>query len=157
MKYAVGRLVNSSSNRHFHGYFWVWVVPLNLEVVNGEVLNVFHLPFDEEFGKGFWVSCQLLLEGFHVVEVDVGIPKGVDELAGLQAGHVSNHVSQQGIAAIIRHYETQCFSYTRAKNTPGDVKGHSEPHVGRPLIELATQFTVSYVELDKTVAGRKGH
>ena len=98
MKNAVGRLVNSSSNRHFHGYFWVWVVPLNLEVVNGEVLNVFHFPFDDNFGEGFWFPFQLLLEGFHVVEVDVGIPKGVDELAGLQAGHVSNHVSQQGIA-----------------------------------------------------------
>ena len=99
MKNAVKcSLVNSSSNRHFHGYFWVWVVPLNLEVVNGEVLNIFHLPFDDEFGEGFWVPGQLLLEGFHVVEVDVGVPKGVDELAGLQAGHVSNHVSQQGIA-----------------------------------------------------------
>lgn len=57
--------------------------------------------------------------------------------AHLQAGDVRNHVGEQGVA--------------------GDVEGHAQAHVSRPLVQLAGQLAVPHVELAEGMARRKGH
>ena len=73
----------------------------------------------------------------HVVEVDVGVAKGVDKLAWLKTGDVRHHHAQQGIA--------------------GDVERHAQEEVGAALVELQAKLAVSHIELEQRVARRQLH
>ena len=55
----------------------------------------------------------------------------------LQVSDVSNHVGEQGIA--------------------GNIEGNTQPHVSRPLVQLARQLPIGNIELTEAVAGRQGH
>ena len=72
-----------------------------------------------------------------MVAVEMGIAKGVDKLAHLQAADLSDHHGKQGIA--------------------GDVKRHAEKDVGAALVELAGEFAGGNVKLKHGVAGRQRH
>ena len=72
-----------------------------------------------------------------MVQVDVGVAGGVDELTGLQATDLSDHHCQQCVG--------------------GDVERDSEEGVGAALVELAGEFSFGHIELEKTVARRQGH
>lgn len=61
----------------------------------------------------------------------------IPRAAHLQAGDMRNHVGEQGIA--------------------GNVEGHTQAHVSRPLVQLAGQLAVHYVELAEGMAWGQGH
>ena len=71
----------------------------------------------------------------------MGVAEGVHEVADLEAGHLGDHVRQQGVRR--------------------DVERHAEEHVGRALVELAAQPAAGLgrgdVELEHRVARRQRH
>ena len=72
-----------------------------------------------------------------VVEIEVRVAERVDELAGLQAGHLRHHHRQQRVGR--------------------DVERHAEEDVGGALVELARQPALGDVELEQAVARRQRH
>ena len=75
----------SASNRHLHLDGLVRQVPLDLEVLVLEGVDVgFVRRVDGERGERARFPLQLLPEGVDVVDVDVRVANGVDELAGFQ-------------------------------------------------------------------------
>ena len=57
--------------------------------------------------------------------------------AHLQVRDVCDHVGEQGVA--------------------GNVEGHTQAHVSRPLVQLAGQLPIHHVELAEGVAWGEGH
>ena len=72
-----------------------------------------------------------------MVGIEVSVTKGMDETAGLKAGHLRHHQGEKGIG--------------------GDVERHAEEHVGTALVQLARQLAVADVELEHHMAGRQRH
>lgn len=72
-----------------------------------------------------------------MVQVDVGVAGGVDEVAGLQAADVGYH------------HREQCVR--------GYVERDSEEGVGAALIELAGKLAFGHIELEQAVARRESH
>lgn len=70
-----------------------------------------------------------------MVQVDVGVAGGVDEVAGLQAADVGYH------------HREQCVR--------GYVERDSEEGVGAALIELAGELSFGHIELEQAVARRR--
>ena len=61
----------------------------------------------------------------------------MDEIARFQPGYLCHHLQQQGIGS--------------------DVERHSQETVRTALVHLQAQSSVSYIELEKHVAGRQVH
>ena len=86
---------------------------------------------------------QLQLGLLEVVEVQVNVATGPDELTRPQVRVLSNYHRQQCVA--------------------GDVEGHAQEDVGRPLVQLAVQERLptvtrwSYIELEQQVARWQRH
>jgi len=59
------------------------VVISNLKVLHFKILNVGNLTLKSEFRKRPWLPLDLLLEAFHVIQVDMGISQGVNKLVWL--------------------------------------------------------------------------
>ena len=72
-----------------------------------------------------------------VVAIDVRVAKGVDELSGLQTGHLRHHEQQQRVT--------------------GDVEWHAQEQVGAALIELQAQASLRHIELEQRVARWQRH
>lgn len=72
-----------------------------------------------------------------VVEVEMGVARGVDELARLEPRDLGHHLQQQGVG--------------------GDVERHTEEGVGRPLVELEREASVGDIKLEEAVARRQRH
>lgn len=70
---------------------------------------------------------ELLLQGFDVVEVDVGISQNVHKLARLEAADLSHHEGEQRIGC--------------------DIEGDTQPQVRATLVHLAGQLPVGHEEL----------
>ena len=109
----------------------------HFKVINTKILNFLDFSLKDDFWKRFWISLQLSLERLHMVKVDMGVTECVNEVPGQQVTHVSDHDGEQGVA--------------------GDVEGHAEPHVCRPLVQLAGQLTTRHIELDQAVTRRQRH
>ena len=50
--------------------------------------------FESQFRKLQWLSLDLYLSLLHVIEVEVTIPSGPNELAGLQPTDLRNHAGE---------------------------------------------------------------
>ena len=72
-----------------------------------------------------------------MIEVQVAVAAGPDELAGLEVALLREHVRQQRVA--------------------GDVEGHAEEDIGAALVELTGQPAVGDVELEQRMAGLRLH
>jgi hypothetical protein len=72
-----------------------------------------------------------------MIEVEVRIAQGVDELPRGEPRHLRHHHREQRIR--------------------GDVEGHAEEDVGAALVELAGEPPLGHVELEEGVAGRERH
>src|SRR6267142_2642416 len=74
-------------------------------------------------------AAELLARLLEMVQVQVGIAEGEDELAGLEAGDLRHHQRQQRVG--------------------GDVEGHAEEYVGAALVHLAGELALGDVELEE--------
>ena len=115
----------------------VGVVVLKGEVGVFEVENALHVGIYYHAGQASRCACELQIHLVDVVVVDVCVAKGVDELAGLQSGHLCHHHGQKGVG--------------------GDVERHPQEGVGAALVELQRKFTLSHIELKEGMAGGEVH
>ena len=72
-----------------------------------------------------------------MIQIEVGVACGVDEVAWLVARHLCHHLEQQGVG--------------------GDVEGYAEEGVGRALVELERQTVASHIKLEDGVTRGQGH
>ena len=91
-----------------------WVVAFELEVFVFEAEEVFHIRVQLHLGQRSRSAGQLQPCLFDVVEIEVGVAGGMDEVARLESCHLCHHEQQQGIR--------------------GDVERHSEESVGAALV-----------------------
>lgn len=94
------------------------------------------LALDDQLGQGARLPWKLLSDALQVVEVDVRVPAGPDEVARFQFALLRDHMSQQAIACTI--------------------EGQAEHCIAAALVQLAGEPLVGYVELEKSVAGGQG-
>ena len=92
------------------------VVAREGEVVMAEREDVLGVGVDRHRGKRTRRAGQLEIGLFQVVQVEVGVAEGVDEVAGLQIRHLGHHHGEERIA--------------------GDIERHAEEDIGGALVEL---------------------
>lgn len=132
---AVRRWCKLNSHLHLDGR--VRIVADDLKVLELEVVDVRHLSLELQLREWTWRALQLLLQRSHMVQVNVSVAQGVNEVAGRQVGDVSNHVSEESVRR--------------------NIERHAEPHVGRALVQLAAELAIRDVELRQAVTGRQSH
>ena len=113
------------------------VVAFEGEVLVLEIVQVLHVWVDAHCREWAGLTGELLADLIEMVQVDVGVAGGVDEVAGLQAADLGYHHRQQCVG--------------------GDVERDSEEGVGAALIELAGELSFGHIELEQAMARRKGH
>ena len=107
------------------------MIAIDLEIFIAELVDLGHSITQLKSWKLPWLPRQLLLRLLKVVIVKVEISKGVNELARLQSGDLSNHLSQERIA--------------------GDVEGHSKKDVSTALIQLTVKMIPHHLKLEQTM------
>ena len=113
---------------------WPWVIIGELEVLVVEGEDVLDVRVYLHLGQRTWGAGELQLCLLQVIEVEVGIAGGVNEVAALQPCHLCHHLKEEGVGC--------------------DIEGHTKEGVCAALIELQGEFAVSYIELEQTVTGR---
>ena len=94
---------------HLHLDGRMRVVVDELKVIGCELVNVLDRPLDPELGERPWLASQLLLQGLHVVQIDVRVANGVHKLARLGARHMSDHVGEQGVGGDVERNAEALF------------------------------------------------
>ena len=80
---------------------------------------------------------ELFARLLEMVQVKVRIAKSVDEVAGLEAGHLRHHQRQQRVGR--------------------DVERNAEEDVPGALVQLTGEPALGDIELEQAVAGRQRH
>ena len=86
----------------------------DFEILEAVIENVLRLPLDQQPGQRMGRSAQLLVCLVKVIQIQVAVTAGLDEIANLEPGLLCNHVGQQGIR--------------------GDVERHAEKNIRAALI-----------------------
>src|SRR6476659_8455366 len=107
----------------------VRVVAFEYEVFIAEREDVLHVRIDLHCRQRPRRARQLQPRLIEMVRIKVSVAQTMNEVAGLEVGHLRHHQRQQRVGR--------------------DVEGHAEKHVRRTLIELARQFAVRNIELKK--------
>src|ERR1700730_12576350 len=94
-------------------------------------------PVNHQPGQWQRRTRELQIRLLQVIQVQVGIPTGPDELTGLEVALLGKHMGEQRIA--------------------GDVERYAEKHVGTALVELTREATTGHVELEQGVTGHQRH
>ncbi len=122
----------------------VGVVVFEIEVFEGEGVDVADGGVDGEGGEGAGVAGELEAGLVEVIGVEVEVAEGVDEVARFVVEGLGDHHGEEGVG--------------------GDVEGDAEEEVGAALVELAGEagalavlFGLVDVELEEEVAGGEGH
>ncbi len=115
----------------------VGIVVDELEVLVLEVEKRLDVGVDFHLGQGTGLTGELETGLLDVVQIEMGVTCGVDEVTGLVACHLGHHHQEQGIG--------------------GDVEGYAEEGVCRALVELERQTVAGHVELEDGVTGRQRH
>jgi hypothetical protein len=124
-------------HRHHRLYMRMWIIPFQHKILKPKPKNIFHLRVNFHHRQFSAFAAELEFGLLDVVAVKVCIAEGVYKLAGLQAAYLGHHHIEQGVG--------------------GNVKRYAEENIGAALVELATEFSVGHVELEKGVAGREFH
>ena len=105
------------------------------EVLVSEVIDGCDSRIKVHHGEGPGFAGKLLVNLVEMVLIEVEVAEGVNKIAGLQMGNLSDHEGKQRVG--------------------GDVEGNSQKEVGTALIKLAGEraFLFVYVELKEAVAG----
>ncbi len=115
----------------------VRVVAFQAEVFEFKGKDVFYLRVYAHNGKRPGLPAQLQPGLVEVVQVKVGVAKGVHKIAGLQITHLGNHKGEQGIG--------------------GNIERHAQENVGAALIKLAGEFSIGHIKLEQHVTGGECH
>ena len=115
----------------------VGIVADEFEVLVLEVEERLDIGIDFHLGQGTGLTGELELGLFDVVQIEVGVTRGVDEVAGLETRHLCHHHQEQGVG--------------------GDVERYAEEGVCRTLVELERQSVAGHVELEDGVTWRQCH
>lgn len=115
----------------------IWIIPLQPKILISKLKNTLNLRIQHHSRKGTRGAGKLLSNLFKMIEVDVGVTGGVDELTGLKSADLRNHHSEKGIR--------------------GYIERNSEKNIGTALVELAGELPVRNVELKQSVARRQRH
>ena len=94
-------------------------------------------PPDVQPRRRKWRARELQIGLLQMIQIQVAVAAGPDELAGGEVALLRDHAGQQRVG--------------------GDVERHAEEHIGAALVELAGQPAGSDVELKQRVAGRERH
>ena len=113
------------------------IVADELEVLVLEIEEGLDIGVDLHLGQGTGFTGELELGLFDVVQIEVGVTRGVDEVTGLVACHLCHHHQEQGVG--------------------GDVERNAEEGVGRSLVELERETVAGHVELEDSVTGGQCH
>ena len=113
------------------------IVVEEFEVLVLEVEEGLDVGVDLHLGQGTGLTGELELGLLDVVQIEMGVASGVDEVTGLEACDLGHHHQEQGVG--------------------GDVEGYAEEGVCRTLVELERQTVAGHVELEDGVTGRQCH
>lgn len=113
------------------------LVTRDFNVLIGEPVDVKDVGVQIEFGEVERCPTDLQFGLFQVVEVKMGVSKGVDKHPRFESANLRHHVGEKGVGC--------------------DVERHAEEHVCTSLIQLTIQPTVGDMELKKGMARHEGH
>ena len=113
-----------------------WMIVGEFKIFIFKVENVFHLRIDVHLRQRTWLTAQLQLSLFQVVEVEMCVTRGMDELAWLKSSNLGHHHCQQGVA--------------------GYIEWDTKKGIGRALIKLKRELSVGHIELEQTVTFQEG-
>ncbi len=116
---------------------WPGVVVGELEIFVLEVEDGLHVGINQHMRQRTRRAGELQTCLFEMVEVEVRVARGVNEVTRLQSCDLRHHLKQQGIA--------------------GNVERHAKERVSAALIELQREAAIGDVELEDGVARRKRH
>ena len=116
---------------------WMGIVTDEFEVLILEIEERLDIRIDLHLRQGTGFTGELEASLFDVVQVEVGVTRGVDEITGFVARHLCHHHQEQGIG--------------------GDVEGYAEEGVCRPLVELERETVTGHIELEDGVTGGERH
>ena len=128
---------------HHHPQTWKTILLAPSEPGGEHLLQEGHLPYGQGLKRRYQTpKCDryisyLSFQWLDVIQVNVCISQSVHEVTWLQVRDVCDHVGEQGVA--------------------GNVEGHTQAHVSRPLVQLAGQLPIHHVELAEGVAWGEGH
>ena len=113
------------------------IVVDELEVLVLEVEERLDVGVDLHLGQGTGLTGELETGLLEVVQIEMGVTRGMDEVTGLETCHLCHHHEEQGIG--------------------GNVEGYAEEGVGRTLVELERETVAGHVELEDGVTGGQRH
>ena len=115
----------------------MWIVTYQLKVLELKVEQVLYIGVDNHLWQRTRLAGKLELGLLDVIKIQMGVTGGVDEVASLEASNLSHHLQQESIAC--------------------DVERNTKEGVGRALVELQRESTISHIELKNGVARWKRH
>ena len=116
---------------------WMWIVANQLEVLVLEVEEALYIRIDLHRRQWTRLTCELQLCLFDVVQIEVGVACGVNEVTRLIARYLCHHLEQQRVR--------------------GDIERDTQEGIGTALIKLKRSAVASYVELEDGVTRGQCH
>ena len=113
------------------------IISLKLEVLILEVEYALYIGVDYHLGQRTRLTGELQTCLVKVVQIEVGITCGMDEITGFESGYLRHHHGEQGI---------RCYVEWNAQET-----------VGAALVKLQAQAAVSHIKLEECVARGQVH
>ena len=83
---------------------WMRVIIHQLKVFVLEVEDVLHVGINLHLGQWTRLAGELQIHLFQMIEVQVRVADGVNEVAGLQARHLSHHHQQERIRGNVERH-----------------------------------------------------
>lgn len=112
------------------------LVSHQFEVFVFEIEDIGHFRIEFHLGQGKGLSAELQFYLVQVVEVDVRITEGMDELAGMQTRSLCHHHGEQGVGCNVERY--------------------TEENITAALVHLAGELAIGHIKLEKCVTWGKG-
>ena len=73
---------------------WMWIIAYELKILVLEIEEALHIRVDLHRGQGTRLTCQLEFGLFDMVQIEVGVTRGVDEVTRLIARHLCHHLQR---------------------------------------------------------------
>ena len=113
------------------------VVAFQRKVLVVKVKQILYVRVEVHLRQRARLARELQVHLLEVVEIDVCVARGVDELARLQAADLGYHHREERIGCNIERNAQEC--------------------IRTALVELTGEFSISHVELEQAVARRQSH
>lgn len=112
------------------------LVSHQFEVIVFEIEDIAYFRIEFHLRQRMGLAAELQLHLVDMVEVDVRITEGMNELTGLEACSLCHHHGEQGIGC--------------------NVKRYSEENVTAALVHLAGELPIGHIKLEKCVTWGQG-